>query len=106
MPLPDRITLLVTGATPTTLLFTGGRGPAGSGSSGGGGSSFLTQVQVDRTGITYWYYGGLDADGAWCVQRYNITQNPTVRTTATNGNNSGVTSISSAWAGRTGLTYA
>lgn len=112
MPLPDRISLVFAGGSTvtgealpdTTLLFTGGRGPAGDG--GGGGSSFLTVSEVDRTGETYWYYGGLDANDDWCIQRYDITQNPTERTTATNTNNSGVASLSAAWSGRGALTYA
>lgn len=52
---------------------------------------------------TYVYYGGLFST-AWKINRYHRTT--FVKTSATIANNSGVATLSAAWAARTTLTYA
>lgn len=68
-------------------------------------SSFLTVSETDLQDATYYYYGGLDSQSNWAINRYLKTDLDTV-TTATQTNNPGTTTLASAWSSRLTLTYA
>lgn len=73
--------------------------------SGGGGSSFLEITETDLTDSSYYYYGGVDANSDWVINRYDKS-NLSTRTVATESNNATYSSLSTAWSNRTTLTYA
>lgn len=70
----------------------------------GDGTNFLTVSQTDLEDSDAYFYGGLDAEGNWQINKY-LKSNLANKTTANQINNSGVSDLSTAWAGRTSLTY-
>lgn len=57
----------------------------------------------DLTEDTYYYYGGLQANGEWIINRWDKTT--LTKTTATESNNPAYASIGAAWAAKTLLSY-
>ena len=66
---------------------------------------FLTVTLTDVDDASYYYYGGLDADGNWKINRYDKTNLATV-TSAVEDTNGAYASLAAAWASRTILSYA
>ena len=64
----------------------------------------VPQDLVDITDEIYWYFGVL-FNGAWRINRYDVTQDSQPLTQATEANNSGFTDMTTAWAARVGLNY-
>ena len=62
---------------------------------------FFQATNFEETSTLY-YYGGL-LNGDWKINKF--TKSGLVRTSATQTNNSGVTSLSAAWTARSSLTY-
>lgn len=69
------------------------------------GSSNLDISETDFGDATYYYYGGLTPALGWQVNRY-LKATLATKTTANVINNVGTLTLSAAWSGRTGLTYA
>lgn len=72
--------------------------------SGGGGTQYLT-ITENATDATYRYFGGVDSGGNWKINRY-LRSDLTVKTSATEANNPGETTLAGAWPDRSTLTYA
>lgn len=72
--------------------------------SSSGGTSFLQVTLTDVDNATAYYYGGLDAEGNWQVNKF-LRSNLATKTVATEQNNASVTTLDSAWTARTTLTY-
>ncbi len=66
-------------------------------------NQFLTTSEFDDTDGTYYFYGGVDSDLDWKINRY--TKSVLVRTSADLGNNPTKTSLDDAWTDRLTITY-
>lgn len=73
-------------------------------SGGGGGTQFLESTLSDIGSATYYYYGGLDENNDWKINRY-LKSNINSVTSATEATNGSYTTLSSAWANRAILSY-
>jgi len=69
----------------------------------GGGTEFLDITEFDDTDATYYFYGGIDADSDWKINRYLKTT--FVRSSADEANNPSKTTLAAAWPDRLTLTY-
>lgn len=107
-PQPSRVIgVSTTILTPFFVKVASGAGPQGiqgiPGSGGSGGNSFLTISRTEQTS-TVVYYGGLDSSGNWKINKWLIS-NLTAATSATVSNNSGTTTLNTAWTNRATLVY-
>lgn len=68
-------------------------------------SEFLVQVLSDTDSATYYYYGGLDSDGGWKINRI-LKTDLNSRQSATIANNGSYGTLSAAWTDRASLNYA
>ena len=95
----------VEGDSSIEVTVLAGQGPAGDAGTGGGGSSWLTNGQLD-VDTTYRYITGFQPDGDWQVNRRHRTTK--VLTIATAANNPGYTytNQTALRAARATLTYA
>jgi len=70
----------------------------------GGGTDFLDITEFDDTDATYYFYGGIDTDSDWKINRYLKTT--FVRSSADEANNPSKVTLAAAWPDRLTLTYA
>jgi hypothetical protein len=73
------------------------------GEAGTSGTEFLNITEFDGTDPTHYYYGGLDFESNWKINRYLKTT--LARTYADEIGNPAQTSLALAWANRLTLSY-
>ena len=82
--------------------ITGGAGPQGP---TGASSQGLIVTQTEDA-ASYFYFGGLDSEGDWQVNRWTKSSLGTGPLRATIANNALVANLAAAWTVRVSLTYA
>ena len=68
-------------------------------------SEFLVEALSDTDSATYYYYGGVDSNNDWKINRY-LKTDLNSKSTATESNNGAYSTLSAAWAARASLSYA
>lgn len=71
---------------------------------GSGGDPFLTITLNDFSDTNYLYYGGMDQNSDWKINRYDKT-NLTTKNQASNAINPSFTNLTDAWNSRGSLSY-
>lgn len=67
-------------------------------------NEFLVQALSDTVSATYYYFGGIDSNGNWKINRY-LKTNLNSKSTATISNNGSYSTLGAAWTDRASLSY-